>query len=258
DKDERAQVWGVTFPYTPAADVDPLARLGAELAALEKRLDECLLDRLQSEHDRERRAAIYAFPQQWRVLRETLVGFLQGTFVQTRGEVRPLVRGVYFTSATQEGTPVDRALGELARALGLKSRIVAPARPSGKTFFVTRLLREVVFAEASLAGTNLRVRKSRAILQWTALAATCAAVAVALGFTWRAYPNDSARVVALTTSLAALDGEVAKARASAPDDIAALVPALDSLQALGRAGPAAVQPWNALARISLGFDQGEM
>src|SRR5262249_55843478 len=57
DKDERAQVWGVTFPYAPAAaDADPLARLGAELAALEKRLDECLLDPLPSEPDRERHA----------------------------------------------------------------------------------------------------------------------------------------------------------------------------------------------------------
>jgi type VI secretion system protein ImpL len=231
DKDERAQVWGVTFPYTPGAnEADPLARLGAELAALEKRLDECLLERLQTEHDRERRAAIYAFPQQWRVLRETLVGFLQGTFAQARGEVRPLVRGVYFTSATQEGTPVDRALGELGRALGLKSRIVSPSRPSGKTFFVTRLLRDVVFAEAGLAGTNLRLQKSRAMLQWGAIGATCALVVAALALEWRAYEANSAHVLALDARLKALDGNVAKARSSKPTDLAALVPALDLLQ----------------------------
>ena len=266
DKDERAQVWGVTFPYAPGAtDADPLARLGAELAGLEKRLDECLIERLQSEHDRERRAAIYAFPQQWRVLRETLVGFLQGTFVQARGEARPesrpIVRGVYFTSATQEGTPVDRALGELARALGLKSRIVQPARPSGKTFFVTRLLRDVVFAEAGLANANLRMRKSRAILQWTAIGATCALVVAALGLAWRAYDANRDHVVALAANLKALASQVNKARESAANDLAALVPALDSLQALGAVGdrakdgkPASAEP----VAFDMGLDQSEM
>ncbi|HYS12676.1 MAG TPA: type VI secretion system membrane subunit TssM, partial [Burkholderiaceae bacterium] len=260
DKDERAQVWGVTFPYAPgASEADPLARLGAELVALEKRLDECLLERLHGEHDRERRAAIYAFPQQWRVLRETLVGFLQGTFVQARGELRPLVRGVYFTSATQEGTPVDRALGELARALGLKSRIVAPARPSGKTFFVTRLLREVVFAEAALAGTNLRLRKSRAVLQWGAIGATCTLVVAAVGLAWRAYEANRVHVVTLGSKLQALNADVAKARASTPTDLAALVPALDSLQTLGEpGGPKAKGNDAEPVTFDMGLDQSEM
>jgi type VI secretion system protein ImpL len=260
DKDERAQVWGVTFPYTQgAAEADPLARLGAELAALEKRLDECLIDRLQGEHDRERRAAIYGFPQQWRLLRETLVAFLQGTFVATRGETQPLVRGVYFTSATQEGTPMDRALGELARAMGLKSRVVAPARPSGKTFFVTRLLRDVVFAEAGLAGTNLKVRKSRALLQWGAMGATCVVVVAALGFAWRAYAANRDRVLALQVSLGTLEAEVARARASARNDLPALVPALDALQALGDIARTPGDRTEAhTVGLDMGLDQSEM
>jgi type VI secretion system protein ImpL len=258
DKDERAQVWGVTFPYAPASDADPLVRLGAELAALEKRLDDCLFERLQGEHDRERRAAIYTFPQQWRVLRETLVGFLQGTFAATRGEVRPLVRGVYFTSATQEGTPVDRALGELARVLGLKSRIVPAARPSGKTFFVTRLLRDVVFAEAGLAGTNLRLQRGRAVLQWSAIAATGMLVAGALGLVWRGYAANEERVRALAANLEALQRDVAKARASAPDDLVGLLPALDSLQGLGPPGAAKDGAAQAASLLDLGFAQGTM
>ncbi|HTT11600.1 MAG TPA: type VI secretion system membrane subunit TssM [Burkholderiaceae bacterium] len=261
DKEERAQVWGVTFPYAPVeAEVDPLARIGAELAALEKRLDDCLFDRLQGEHDRERRAAIYAFPQQWRVLRETLVGFLQSAFLQARGEVRPLVRGVYFTSATQEGTPVDRALGELARALGLKSRIVAPARPSGKTFFVTRLLRDVVFAEAGLAGTNLRRRRSRAVLKWSALGAVCALVLAAVGLEWRSYAANRAVVTALDANLEVLDADVARARASTPTDLVALVPALDALEGIAERGDHAGPDAGKARRIAfdMGLDQSAM
>jgi len=252
DKDERAQVWGVTFPLNPTGTVDdPLTRLGAELAALEKRLDECLIDRLQSERDRDRRAAIYAFPQQWRVLRETLLGFLQSTFAELRGQRKALVRGVYFTSATQEGTPMDRALGGLARALGLSTRIVPAARPSGKTFFVTRLLREVVFAEAGLAGTNVNWERRRAWLEWGAIGLTVAAVAIALALAGRAYVGNQRYVAAVSQGLQGLHSNLAIAKNSARTDLVALVPTLDSVQKL--AHPADVGAGD--GPLAMGLDQ---
>jgi type VI secretion system protein ImpL len=186
DKDERAQVWGATLsldavtaraPVAPTAakpsaqatalagDADTaarLARLSGEMVALEKSLHECLMARLHDERDRERRAALFAFPQQWRLLRDALAEMMRMTFESTSGGAAPLLRGVYFTSATQEGSPVDRALGALSRALGLAHRVLPPGRPSGRSYFVTRLLREVVLGEAGLAGTNRRWERQRA------------------------------------------------------------------------------------------------
>ncbi len=256
DKDERAQVWGATFPFDDSATAaDPLLRLPSELVALEKRLDERLIDRLQGEGDRERRAAIYAFPQQWRVLRETLVNFMQSTFGELPAQRRPLLRGIYFTSATQEGTPIDRALGGLARALGVGSRIVAPARPTGKSFFVTRLLREVVFAESGLVGANLRWRRRRALLEWGVVAATGGAVAVALALLWRQYGDDSAYIATVQAELVGLEREVAVARVAAPTDLLSLLPVLEGLHALGAPAPAAQQAGAVRWRVPLGLDQ---
>src|SRR5207245_2652245 len=48
--------------------------------------------------------------------------------------LRPFLRGLYFTSATQEGTPMDRAIGGLARILGLSGRIILPSRSTAKAF----------------------------------------------------------------------------------------------------------------------------
>jgi len=236
DKDERAQVWGVTFALDKA-DPGPLARMASELAALEKRLNECLIDRLRGERDRDRRAAIYAFPQQWRVLRETLFEFLQATFDAADGDARPLVRGVYFTSATQEGTPMDRALGGLARALGLANRVIAPARPSGKSFFVTRLLRDIVIAEAALAGTNRRWANRRAWLEWGAIGGTVAAVLLASALAWQTYVDNQAHVAGVGNGLAGIERQVAAAKAANPDDLVALLPVLDSIAALTASTP---------------------
>jgi len=235
DKDERAQVWGVTFPYQAAeASADgPTARMASEFAALEKRLDDSLLDQLRREPDRLRRAAIYSFPQQWSLLRQALFGFLQSMMAELRSELRPCVRGVYFTSATQEGTPMDRALGGLVRAMGLPGRNLPSARPSGKTFFVTRLLRDVVFAESGLAGTNQRWRQRRALLEGGLLATAGVGIAAAGLLSWQAWAGTHERVDTLAQRLPALESAVASAKAAAPTDLPALLPALDALAQVG-------------------------
>ena len=255
DKDERSQVWGVTFPYQDDSTRDgPVVRMASDFAALEKRLNDCLMDRLQGEHDRERRGAAYTFPQQWHLLRQTLFDFLQTMFADLRPELRPLLRGVYFTSATQEGTPMDRALGGLARALGLTSRIVPPARPSGKTFFVTRLLRDVVFAEAGLAGTNLRWRRRRAVLAWGAVGATVCTVAAAVALSWRAYDVNRTMLTASAQRLPTLGRHVSAARSTSSTDLVALLPVLDMLSDFGRPSGAHSKP----LALDMGLDRADM
>ena len=41
-----------------------------------------------------------------------------------------------------------------------------PAASSGRSYFITRLLREVIFAEQGLAGSNLRWERRRTLMQW--------------------------------------------------------------------------------------------
>jgi len=255
-RDDREQVWGVTFPYdTDLTSDDPLVRLASDFADLEIRLNQCLIERLQTEQDRERRAVIYAFPQQWGVLRETLHDFLQQTFAQAGDAQRPFLRGVYFTSATQEGTPIDRAMGALARALGLEGRVVQPARPSGKTFFVTRMLKDVVLGEAGLAGTNLRWQHRRSVLRWGLMSACALVLAVMAGLGWHAWRTDRDHVASTSERVGELQRGVAAARASAPTDLAALLPTLRTLQTLQGEASRSQAPsrWP-----TLGLDHGAM
>ncbi len=65
------------------------------------------------------------------------------------------MRGVYFTSGTQEGTPFDRVLGALERKFNVDSRVGAvAARSAGKSYFLQNLLEKVIFAESHLAGRD--------------------------------------------------------------------------------------------------------
>jgi type VI secretion system protein ImpL len=150
DSAGRSQVWGTTFPMgiDPAQIAAPYA---ADFAALEERLDAEMLARLQEEHDLQRRASIYRFPQQFHAI-GPLVGEILAQAFGTQVNHQPLMlRGAYFTSGTQEGNPIDRVLVALARTFRLERGAAIGKGGTGKSYFLTRLLREVVFSEADLA-----------------------------------------------------------------------------------------------------------
>ena len=252
DKEERAQVWGATLPLDADADTPArLARLSNELVTLEKSLHECLIARLHDERDRERRAALFGFPQQWRVLREALTEMVRATFESGDARAAPLLRGVYFTSATQEGSPMDRALGALSRALGLAHRVLPPGRPSGRSYFVTRLLRDVVLGEAGLAGTNRRWERRRAWLHGGVVAAGALFTVVLLGWAWHQYAQNAGMLATVSARNTALQSQVSAAKAAPADDVSSLVPLLDGVWSLAR------EPVEAAARraATLGLEQ---
>jgi type VI secretion system protein ImpL len=168
----RAQVWGVTFPYEQTVNGDAAQVFPTDFDALVTRLNERLFARVEEDRDVRRRTQMFAFPQQMAALKEALTGFVTEVFTSTRFDQQQiLLRGVYFTSGTQEGTPIDRLLGAIGRGFGMAPDII-PATPGrGKAYFIQRLLSEVMLGESGIAGLNTRFEMQKAALQLGAYAA---------------------------------------------------------------------------------------
>jgi type VI secretion system protein ImpL len=123
DTERRAQVWGATFPLAAEDNAaGPVARFGAEFRLLLERLNSRLFDRLQAERSPDRRALLAGFPAQFASLEQPVAEFLTEAFAGSRLDPAPLLRGVYFSSGTQEGTPIDRLTGALSRVFGVDQR----------------------------------------------------------------------------------------------------------------------------------------
>ena len=123
---EREQVWGFTLPYEKAAhDASPLAAFNAEFDALVTQLSDLSLERMQAETDYQRRSLIAGFPAQMASLRGVAEAFLGDIFRNSRYEDSQLLRGVYFTSGTQEGTPIDRLMMGMARTFGIGRQTIS-------------------------------------------------------------------------------------------------------------------------------------
>jgi type VI secretion system protein ImpL len=175
----RAQVWGVTFPYEQTLANEGPQVFPAEFDALMTRLNERVFGRVEEERNARRRTKVFAFPQQMATMRDALTQWVSDVFASRDFSGRILLRGVYFTSGTQEGTPIDRLLGSIGRAFGTADAVMKPAG-RGKAYFVESLLKQVMIGESGLAGVNRRLELRNASLQLGAYARrTIAAAGVA-------------------------------------------------------------------------------
>ena len=232
-REERAQVWGMTFELNaPGTAVNYAGQFGAEFEGLERRLHGRGLKRLHDEHDLRRRCAIYSFPQQFSALRPLLAEFMEKAFGGSRFGEQPLVRGIYFTSGTQEGSPIDRVLGTLSRTFNLERKILPPSASSGKSFFITRLLHDVIFTEAGLGGGNEKKERQRRWITQGALAGA-AALTVGLLVAWTlSYFNNERLIDDATKKVAAVKGSVEGVPPAQAGDIAKVLPVLNALRDL--------------------------
>lgn len=178
-REDRAQVWGFSLPEAVSADGTGAQHVGEEFDGLIQRLGERVYWRLNQERDAQRRALIQGFPAQMAGLKGTVEQFVQAIFQPSRYEAAPMLRGVYFTSGTQEGTPIDRLVGSLARTFGLEQKVLPSYGGQGRSYFIRDLLTEVIFPEAELAGANRRLERQRAWLQVGAYVGTVVLAALA-------------------------------------------------------------------------------
>ena len=176
----RAQVWGVTFPYEQTLANESPNVYSSEFDALMTRLNERVFERLENVRDARRRTKVFAFPQQMATLRDALTGWVMDVFGPREFDGEILLRGVYFTSGTQEGTPIDRLLGSIGRTFGSGEALASPRGP-GKAYFVEHLLKQVMIGESGLAGVNRKLELRNATLLLGAYVATGLLAAAGVG-----------------------------------------------------------------------------
>ncbi len=183
-KDEREQVWGISLPNAPhASDGPDFNYLNEEFSKLIERLYDRVLWRVQQETDTKRRIAIQGFPQQMENLKFIIDSFVTQTFVKNRYHFQPYLRGVYFTSGTQDGTSIDRLMTSVSANFGFARDTGQSSHQQGKSFFLGRLFRDVIFPESELVGSN---RRYETIFRWLQHAsyAGLAAIGITLFVVW--------------------------------------------------------------------------
>lgn len=228
--EEQGQVWGDTFEFADDANsglnVDDY---GKRYDQLMTRLNSQILTKVNRANDKDT-SAILGFPSQMASLKEPITLFLKAIFSGNPYQKSALLRGVYYTSGTQEGTPIDRLLGSMAANWGVKAHISGGLGGKGRSYFVRRLLKEVVIPESDLAGTDQKVVKRRRIMQGAAYVGAIAALVAAIGLWTMSYQQNLNHITVIGDHIA-LAQDVAVSDDMVGADFSAVLDELNEMRA---------------------------
>ena len=244
-REAREQVWGFTLPLKKRKPEEgPLAAFDGEFEALLDRLNAQLLDRMQAETDPQRRGLIAGFPAQVASIRSAARDFLEEVFANSRLEERPLLRGVYLTSGTQEGTPIDRLMMGMAQTFGIGRQAIGSGSGTGRSYFLTRLFQGVMFPEAGLVSADDRVERRYKLTRAAAIAAVVIVSVAMIGLWTRSYLGNRALIAEASEQLDAFRAAAATIPASpiADTDLPGVVPALNLMRDMPGSPAAGTQP----------------
>jgi len=150
-KSDRSQPWGATLRLD-LPKTEPGKIFEHEFDALLKTLHARSLKRMVTERSREAREKIYQFPLEFAGLKKNLAEFVAIAFQPNAFQGTPIFRGFYFTSGTQEGRPLDRVLGRMSQAMGIRET-EEQAQPAieSKSYFLHDVFMKVVFPDSDIA-----------------------------------------------------------------------------------------------------------
>lgn len=229
-KQERGQVWGFTVPLAsppPDAGMHFQERFDELAAIVGKRS----LKRMGDERKIEARELIHGFPQQLASLRKNCADFVAQVFEGSVLGETPMFRGVYFSSGTQEGRPIDRVMHKMAEAFGIHSEVnLGEPVTEAKSYFLRDVFLNVVFPDRDIAarseGEQQRQRRNQFVAAG-AIFATALLISVLPALAWannRGYLDETRDIVDRVTAATAEQDVIA------PEDLAPLRERVAELQ----------------------------
>ncbi len=177
-KSDRSQAWGATLRLDQDK-AEPGKIFDGEFDILVEHLHTRGLRRMALERSRETKEKVYQFPLEFAAIKRNLSDFLAAAFKPSGNVNQPILRGFYFSSGTQEGKPLDRVVGAMGRAFGLRPAAAeeAPEPVESKSYFLRDIFTGVMFPDADLAvRTEAEVR--RKFLRQVGAAAIAGAIAL--------------------------------------------------------------------------------
>lgn len=199
-KSERGQLWGFTFPVGTTHPDGPGQLVRERIDELTAVLEERALVRLAQERRMEARERIFRFPRQLQAIRNDLGEVAQALFSENPYQDTPLLRGVYFTSGTQEGRPIDKVMSAMAEAFGVRSSGPTSSEPpsDARSYFLGGLFTELIFKDQRLAVRSSRAQQRQKQLRYAYAGAAVALSALLMLVPFLAFSGMRSQAVELT------------------------------------------------------------
>lgn len=180
-EEDRQQVWGTWLVQEDESDIDITERLREQLNGLYGRLNQQRLHKISMQRKLSFKDQILDFPMQFKEACEKIQIFFDLLVKENPYQETPRFCGTYFTSGAQEGTPIQRIIGNLRHAFGFVDDLAEDdphAQTSSKGFFIKNLFKDVIFPNSQGVTKN---RKTATIQKWLKTAWILTGTALVIG-----------------------------------------------------------------------------
>jgi len=176
-KREREQVWGYTVKFDPDRTSPVHEEFRHEVDKLFSTLKSRRLRKLYGDLRPGDEKKVYLFPMEFEAARRKLTSFVETLFQPNPFQQNPALRGMYFTSGTQEGTPIGQVMGDMAKEFNLQEDMAAILEPPKETkaYFIKDLFTDVIMPDQAASRPTAGSAKRNKLIR------LALAVAIGLG-----------------------------------------------------------------------------
>lgn len=204
DPRHESEVLGHTFPHQQRTDVQWGQEFDSALGRLCHYWQQVGDDEIVQRDivDTQRDVAAFRFPLELRALKGPLTRFVESLTNANPYQSALLLRGFYFVSALQKGTPVEgEHAARIGRHFALEKATSLSEEQAAHPFFIDKLFRQVIIADQHLAGLYSSDEKGRrSKVRWSIAACLIGALFCTLWIT--SALRNYAEIDAMRTSLA--------------------------------------------------------
>jgi type VI secretion system protein ImpL len=249
---EREQTFGITFNKDVSIQGDLVATFSNEFAALTQSITRRQWHRMSLERDPNRKTLIYNFSDQFSSLKPTLANIVATLSKKEHGLSSGIIRGLYFTSGTQHGAPIDRMVAKVSKTFGLKNTAKPLWNNDQRSYFIRELLQQVIFPEADQFGVLTRYENRKSLIKRFMIgSATVCTLTLCIGL-FISYGNNTQHIISSEKIVDNWNLQYESSVANG-DDLRSYIPALNAFAS----DIAGLVERNEVQFAGLGLDQSD-
>lgn len=241
NEEQRKKYLGFTIPADQVGDDNGVATIGyvtKQLENIRDNIESSYLKIINDVPDQSEKDAIFTFSNEFSVVNERLVLLFKELYKSSKFEDSIQWRGIFFTSAYQDGESIDPVFNNIMSNFELTPKYIKEnntGSQTSKSYFIHDLFTDVIFNDANLASSNKGWSTKNQILKWVGIGAIGSAALLAIAFMFNSFLTNNQYLKDVNERAISLDKELKAS--SETKDLLQAVELADKIRVLSRTAP---------------------
>lgn len=241
NEEQRKKYLGFTIPADDLEEDNGAVTIGfvtKKLESIRDNIESSYLRIIDEAPNQNEKDAIFTFSNEFSILNEKLILLFRELYKSSKFEESIQWRGIFFTSAYQDGESVDPVYNNIRSNFELTPKYIkenASGEQFTKSYFIHDLFTNVIFNDSNLASKNKGWSTKNKILKWVGIGVIAGSALLVSAFIFNSFLTNSQYLKDVNEKTIQLDKEL-KATTETKDLLQAVEMA-DKIKGLSKTAP---------------------